>query len=315
MADRIFPHPKFADPFITAKGETRASVDWRGLKTLWLNTGTLCNIECANCYILSSPTNDRLVYLKLADVTPFLDEIDALAMGAKEIGITGGEPFMCPEILQIMEAVLVRGHRLLLLTNAMRPMMRPRIQAGLQDLNARFGDRMTLRVSLDSHDETAHERERGHGAFAEACRGLEWLGECGVDVAIAGRQALTEDETEARAAYGRLAKKLGLSLDPSNHAQLVLFPEMIAQDDPPEITTACWQILSKNPADIMCATQRMVIRRKGAERATVAACTLIVDDPAFELGATLAEATAEPVRLNHAWCASFCVLGGGSCSA
>ena len=49
--------------------------------------------------------------------------------------------------------------------------------------------------------------------------------------------------------------------------------------------------------------------------ATVTACTLLVDDPAFELGASLAEATAEPVRLNHAWCASFCVLGGGSCSA
>ena len=44
-------------------------------------------------------------------------------------------------------------------------------------------------------------------------------------------------------------------------------------------------------------------------------CTLLVDDPAFELGHSLAEATAAPVKLNHAWCASFCVLGGGSCSA
>ena len=50
----LFEH-KFRDPFVTAKGETRGSVDWRGLKTLWLNTGTLCNIECRNCYIKSSP--------------------------------------------------------------------------------------------------------------------------------------------------------------------------------------------------------------------------------------------------------------------
>ena len=91
----------------------RASVDWRGLKTLWLNTGTLCNIECANCYILSSPTNDRLVYLRLSDITPFLDEIRTPV----EIGITGGEPFMCPDILPIMREVLARGHRLLVLTN------------------------------------------------------------------------------------------------------------------------------------------------------------------------------------------------------
>ena len=120
MADTAFPTAKFSHPDVTAKGETRASVGWTGLKTLWLNTGTLCNIECTNCYILSSPRNDRLVYLRLADVTPFLDEIG----GQIEIGITGGEPFMCPDILPIMEEILRRGHSLLLLTNAMRPRAR-----------------------------------------------------------------------------------------------------------------------------------------------------------------------------------------------
>ena len=47
----------------TAKGEPRASVAFVGLTTLWVNTGTLCNITCANCYIESSPRNDRLVYI------------------------------------------------------------------------------------------------------------------------------------------------------------------------------------------------------------------------------------------------------------
>ena len=197
----------------------------------------------------------------------------------------------------------------------MRPMMRPRIQQGLEWLASQYGARMVLRVSLDSHDPAIHDAERGEGAFEEACKGLKWLGERSVQVALAGRQALAEDETAARAAYGALARTLGLSIDPANPKQLVLFPEMIARDDPPEITTACWGILNKSPDDIMCANQRMVIRRKGAGRASVTACTLLVDDPAFELGASLAEATADPVRLNHPWCASFCVLGGGSCSA
>lgn len=312
MPDSDFPLPKFSDPNLTARGEARASVAWAGLKTLWFNTGTLCNIECSNCYILSSPKNDRLVYLKLADVTPFLDEIE----GEIEIGITGGEPFMCPDILPIMKAVLRRGHSLLLLTNAMRPMMRPRIQAGLRALRDEgLGEKLTLRVSLDSHDPALHDAERGQGAFAEACTGLRWLAEEGFTVALAGRQALNEEEAVARRAYGALAASLGLSLDPADPKQLVLFPEMIAQDDPPEITTACWGILDKAPESIMCASQRMVIRRKGAGRASVTACTLLVDDPAFELGHTLAEATAAPVKLNHPWCASFCVLGGGSCSA
>ncbi|MEM5515357.1 radical SAM protein [Henriciella sp. AS95] len=315
MVQTTLIEQKFQDPFVTAKGEARGSVDWRGLKTLWLNTGTLCNIECVNCYIKSSPTNDDLVYLTLGDVTPYLDEVDGLGEGTKEIGITGGEPFMCPEILAIIEAILERGHTLLLLTNAMRPMMRPRIQTGLLDLQGRFGEQMVLRVSMDHHTELLHDAERGGGSFALACEGLSWLSEHGFNVAIAGRQALAENETQARAGYATLIERLGLNIDPSDTRQLVLFPEMIEGDSPPEITTACWGILDVDPADMMCASQRMVVKRKGEARAVVTACTLLAYDKRFELGTSLKEATAKPVQLNHAWCASFCVLGGGSCSA
>jgi hypothetical protein len=55
---------KFRDPFVTATGEPRAQVALQRLETLWLNTGTLCNLACATCYIESSPTNDALVYLR-----------------------------------------------------------------------------------------------------------------------------------------------------------------------------------------------------------------------------------------------------------
>ena len=311
MADTLISNARFSDPLTTAKGETRASVAWAGLKTLWFNTGTLCNITCANCYIDSSPTNDRLVYLTRADVEPYLDELTQPA----EIGITGGEPFMAPEIIAIMDAALSRGHTLLVLTNAMRPMMRPRVQAGLADLAARYPSRMTLRVSLDSHDAATHDAERGQGAFNEACNGLSWLASNNIPLALAGRKALHEDEAAAREGYRALIASLGLALDAADPKQLVLFPEMIARADPPEITTACWGILNKAPDSIMCASQRMVVRRKGAAAPRVLACTLLVDDPAFDLGATLAEATAAPVQLNHSWCASFCVLGGASCSA
>ena len=315
MAHTTLIEQKFRDPFVTAKGETRGSVDWRGLKTLWLNTGTLCNIECRNCYIKSSPKNDDLVYLTLGDVVPFLDEIDALGEGAKEIGITGGEPFMCPDILRIMEAVLARGHTLLVLTNAMRPMMRPKIREGLLVLNARYGDRITMRVSMDHHSQTLHDAERGAGSFEIAGEGLAWLAANGFAVAIAGRQDLAESEDEARRGYGALIEKLGLSIDPADSKALVLFPEMIENDSPPEITTACWGILDVDPGDMMCASQRMVIRRKGAGRATLTACTLLAYSPEFELGDTLSAATENPVQLNHPWCATFCVLGGASCSA
>lgn len=313
MSATALPGP-FEDVMLTAKGERRASVRWHGLKTLWLNTGTLCNIECANCYIESSPSNDRLAYLTLGDVIPFLDEIDALGDGAKEIGITGGEPFMCPDILPIMKAALERGHRLLVLTNAMAPMMRPRIREGLLDLEHSHPGRMVMRVSLDHHARALHDAERGDGSFDSALKGLAWLAENRFQVAIAGRQVLNENEATARAAYGALAARIGLEIDPADASRLVLFPEMTSGQMPPEITTACWSILDVDPGDMMCASQRMIVRHKGDTAASVMPCTLLAYDRAFDLGATLAGATATPVSLNHRWCAEFCVLGGGSCS-
>jgi hypothetical protein len=93
--------------------------------------------------------------------------------------------------------------------------------------------------------------------------------------------------------------------------------------DVPEITEDCWGILGKNPAEVMCASSRMVVKRKGAAHPVVLPCTLLPYDPAFEMGATLAEAARADggmfergaVKLCHPHCAKFCVLGGGSCSA
>lgn len=314
MADTEHNPSKFQDPFVTAKGETRAHVDYVGTRTLWFNTGTLCNIECLNCYIESSPSNDRLVYVTLADVRPYLQELEDAGEGGCEIGFTGGEPFMAPEIIDILEETLARGFTALVLTNAMQPMMRPRIQQGLLNLNQRYGKSMTIRVSLDHFAEDQHDAERGKGAYAIAIKGLNWLSDSGFNLALAGRTIWGESEADSRAGYAALIEEHGLNLDPSSSKQLVLFPEMRPGGDPPEITTACWDILDVSPDDQMCASQRMVVRRKGAQSPTVVACTLLPYDEQFELGKTLSEAR-KPVRLNHPYCASFCVLGGGSCSA
>lgn len=305
---------KFSDPMRTADGQERAHVAYSHTETLWFNTGTLCNIECASCYIESSPSNDRLVYLTLADVLPYLDELDAAGESKIEIGITGGEPFMAPEILAILEAALGRGHRLLLLTNAMQPMLRPRIQKGLLELRDRYGAALTLRVSVDHYGARRHDEERGVGAFDTMCLGLRWLALHEFQVSLAGRTFSDESEAELKAGYSALCKTLGLSIDVDDVRQLVLFPEMEPDANPPEITTSCWGILNKDPSDLMCATQRMVVRRKGAKRSSVLACTLVPYDERFELGHSLSEARQD-VSLNHPYCASFCVLGGGSCSA
>lgn len=302
---------KFQHPDITAKGEPRASVRFSRLDTLWVNTGTLCNIECRHCYIESSPSNDRLVYMTAGELAPFLDE--ARTMGAREIGFTGGEPFLNPHMIGMAEAALIRGFDTLILTNAMRPMMRPAVQAGLLALRERFARRLVLRVSIDHYGAGAHDAERGPGAFAAAMAGLAWLRDNGVRFSVAGRSLTGESEAAVRKGFARLFRERAIPLDAEDPEALVVFPEMDMTRDVPEITTACWSILGKSPGDIMCATSRMLVKRKGASAPAVVSCTLLAYDEQFEMGASLGEAAA-PVKLNHAFCAQFCVLGGASCS-
>jgi uncharacterized Fe-S cluster-containing radical SAM superfamily protein len=303
---------KFEHPAVTASGERRAAVALKRLETLWFNTGTLCNITCANCYIESSPKNDALAYLTLADVRASLDEIRRDRLPVTLVGLTGGEPFMNPEIIPILEAILAAGHETLVLTNAMRPMMRHR--AALLRLREAQGAKLRIRVSLDDYRAAVHDAERGAGSFAKAMEGLRFLASSGFRLELAGRRLAADAEAGSREGYRRTLAAEGIALDWDDPVSLVVFPEMRADADPPEITEACWGILHKSPDEVMCASARMVVRRRGADRPAVLACTLIAYDPAFELGATLAEA-ARPVPLNHRFCATFCVLGGAACGA
>lgn len=305
---------KFQNPDVTAKGEKRASVGFDGFQTLWFNTGSLCNIECANCYIESSPTADHFVYLTPEDMAPYLDELDAMNTGSIEIAFTGGEPFMNPHCIRLCEMALERGHDLLVLTNAMRPMMRSRVQAGLIDLQTRFGDKLTLRISLDHYSAKFHDTERGAGAFDKTVTGMNWLRDQGIQMTIAGRTMWGETEVDGRDGFASLIAQHGWDIDANDPGALVLFPEMDASVDVPEITTDCWDILNVSPSNMMCANSRMVVKRKGGNDPAVLACTLLWDDTQFELGPSLHSAS-EPVKLNHPHCAKFCVLGGASCSA
>jgi len=302
---------KFQNPDRTAKGEPRAAVELAGLRTLWFNTGTLCNLTCTHCYIESSPTNDRLAYLSLNDVVPYFDEIAAHGLPTTEIGFTGGEPFMNPEIVAILEAALGRGFRALVLTNAMRPMMK--LEAALLDLRARYGAKLAIRVSIDHYTEALHELERGRNSWRPAIEGLRWLARAGFEPRVAGRTLWREPEDRLRAGYAQLFAEHGIGLDARDPEGLVLFPEMDERLDVPEITTRCWGLLDVDPRTMMCATSRMVVKRKGEDRAVVMPCTLIPYDARFAMGARL-EGAIGAVKLNHPHCARFCVLGGGSCS-
>ncbi len=306
------PDRRFADPAITEAGEPHASVSLDALKTLWFNTGTVCNIACTGCYIESTPRNDKLIYLSRADFDRFMDEAAASHPELTEIGFTGGEPFMNPDAPGMIESALARGYRVLVLTNAMRPMQRH--FALLERLHREYGRRFAIRVSLDHYTPEGHERMRGAGSFAPALIGLSWLAARDFDLAIAARFGDEEAEQDFRAAFAGPFRELGLALDAADPERLALFPELAGRALPPEVGETCWQALHKSGRAVMCQSSRMVVHRKGEAAPRVAACTLLPYADGFDLGGSLAEAVG-PVKLNHPFCARFCVFGAASCSA
>ncbi len=302
---------KFQNPDITIDGTERAVVGLTHLRTLWFNTGTLCNLTCLDCYIESSPTNDDLAYLSKAEVVSYLDEIETTGLKVEEIAFTGGESFMNPNIMAMVEVSLERGFDVLVLTNAMKPMQYKKKH--LLMLKERFGGKLSLRISIDHYTPARHEELRGKDSWQRMIDGLTWAAENDFNIAAAGRARWGENEADVRAAYAQLFDELMIDIDADDPLALVLFPEMNKGLDVSEITVACWDLLGVRPDTMMCATSRMIVKRKGAESPVVTPCTLLPYDTQFELGHGLSEAV-KLVKLNHPHCARFCVLGRGSCS-
>ncbi len=299
---------KFKEKFKTADGKDRAFVEISQLKTLWFNTGTLCNLTCSNCYIESSPKNDRLEYISFEEFKTFINESIQNELGTKEIGFTGGEPFMNKDIFKMIKYSLDNGFKTLVLTNAMKPMINNKSQLlRLNHLN------LTIRVSIDHYTKEKHEEVRGPNSWEPMIEGLKWLSENNFNYCLATRLMWGEDEDITRNNFQKFIDQFNLKLNSKSKIQLVTFAEMDVNQDTPEITTECWKILNKEPESVMCSTSRMIVKKKGEKLPSVIACTLLPYEKEFDLGKSLKESN-QKVYLNHPHCSKFCVLGGSSCS-
>lgn len=299
---------KFENKIFTADNKARAFIESKKLKTLWFNTGTLCNLTCKNCYIESSPKNDRLSYLSFDEFKMFINESIQNEMGTEEIGFTGGEPFMNKDIFKMIKYSLDNGFKTLVLTNAMKPMMNNK-----NELNKLNHLNLSIRVSIDHYNKDKHEQIRGPNSWDPMIEGLKWLSENKFNYCLATRLMWNEDEETTRRNFKKFINQYQLTLDVENKNQLVTFAEMDEKKDTPEITTECWGILNKSPDTVMCSTSRMIVKKKGNKNPSVIACTLLPYNQEFDLGDSLKE-SMKKIYLNHPHCSKFCVLGGSSCS-
>jgi MoaA/NifB/PqqE/SkfB family radical SAM enzyme len=146
-------------------------VAFRELRSLWLQvTGTLCNLACTHCLNASGPRAPWLASLDAETVHRALAEAEAL--GVKEIYFTGGEPFLHPEILALLDASLAIGPTTVL-TNG--TLIDEALAGRLGALAAGSLYSLEIRVSLDGATAGENDRVRGSGTFARALDGLRAL--------------------------------------------------------------------------------------------------------------------------------------------
>ena len=166
MADAalLAPTAKFSDPDVTAKGERRARVGLAGASARCGSTPAACATSPAAIAISTrAPTTTGSLISPAPRRPPSSTRSRAIAWPVREIGFTGGEPFMNPDIIDMLGDALSRGFSVLVLTNAMQPMLRPRIRDGLTALRDAHGNRLALRVSLDHYSRELHDTERTAG--------------------------------------------------------------------------------------------------------------------------------------------------------
>ncbi|RKX44640.1 MAG: radical SAM protein [Verrucomicrobia bacterium] len=288
------------------EGKSRGYIQPKRLKELWFHTGTVCNLRCPFCLEGSKPGDNRLNPIALEDAKPFIDE--ALALGTEQFSFTGGEPFVIPEMVAILEYAL-DFNPCLVLTNATEPLLNRLHQIAPL---AKKPFPLSLRVSLDHPDPAKHDLFRGQGNFHLALKTMEQIRRLGFKVSIARQSGEGEDVEAVNRAYAPFFKDAGLPED----THIVGFPEFLEPGSNPEvphITENCMTTYKteETRAEMMCSFSKMVVKKDGRMR--VYACTLVDDDEDYDQGESLAEAMEVRVMLKHHRCYT-CFASGASCS-
>ncbi len=170
-------------------------------RRLWIYSNFHCNLSCTYCCAESSPSADpRLLPVELAVAAT----AEFAALGGTEVIITGGEPFLHPQLGEMVTA-LAELLPVTILTNAM-VFDRGRRRETLLGMPR---NRVTLQISLDSAGPGLHDRQRGAGAHAKALAGITQARELGFTVRVAA--TLEEGSTEGVADLVALLDRLGIA--------------------------------------------------------------------------------------------------------
>ena len=275
------------------------------LDTLWFQiAGTLCNLRCNHCFISCSPENHTLSVMTFDQFLPHLHE--AVQLGVKEFYFTGGEPFINPDLLRILEATLQVGPATVL-TNA--TLLSPQVVKELASMRDASIYSLELRVSMDGFSPETNDAIRGPGTFKRIMRGIKLLLEGGfLPIITAMRSWLIEQDEAQLAGFKTSLTEIGY-----RHPRIKLLPSLkIGQEAIRDHGYSEHDYLTKSmmvgydKSQLMCSNSRIVSARG------VHVCPILVEQPDSLLGQRLSSAK-QGFELRYPACMT-CYRYGALCS-
>lgn len=285
--------------------EREPTIEIDSLDQLWFQVaGTLCNLTCHHCFISCSPKNDSFGFLSLAEVERRLEE--SVALGVKEYYFTGGEPFLNPEMVDILRAALRFGPATVL-TNATVLKDEWLVELSKTEVGSPYS--LEFRVSIDGFSPETNDPIRGDGTFARALRGIVRLVEHGfLPIITAARTWSDEQEEQVIGQFTDMLRREGYA-----RPRLKILPMLqigAEQErthgyrDSERITAAMMEDFDRS--QLLCHNARVVTDRG------ISVCPILIETPEAILGDTLAD-SLRPFDLSHGACYT-CYQYGAICS-
>jgi molybdenum cofactor biosynthesis enzyme MoaA len=280
-------------------------IELEHLDHLWFQVGgTLCNLTCHHCFISCSPKNDSFGFLSLEEVKRRLRE--SVSLGVKEYYFTGGEPFLNPDMVAILEQTLLYGPATVL-TNG--TVLKDEWLARLREADASSIYSLEFRVSIDGFSPETNDPIRGAGTFERAMRGVVKLVGFGfLPIITAARTWSIERDREVVAAFLDTLRAAGYA-----RPRLKILPTLqlgaearrtCGYADDQRVTAE--MLDGYDRSQLVCSHSRIVTDQG------VRVCPILIDSPDSRLGDSLAE-SIRPFAIRHGACVT-CYQYGAICT-
>ncbi len=229
-----------------------------------------------------------------------------MAWGVKEYYFTGGEPFLNPDLVPMLEATLKYGPATVLTNGTVwKPAWLQRLQAA----EAASLYSLEFRVSIDGFSPETNDPIRGEGTFCRALEGIVKLVEHGfLPIITAARTWPEEQEPHVVGEFVRMLHDAGY-----RRPRLKILPllRLGAEEqrtcgylDSERVTPEMMDGYDRS--QLICEHSRTVTDRG------VAVCPILIESHDALLGQSLAEA-AKPYPLQHGACFT-CYQYGAICA-